>query len=237
MKFISGCGLALFIACGTVGVACAQPVKQGAATYFLAPKGGDRVVPAAPLRTDAMLQVAAPTNQWYSTLIFDPKPEALFVQPLTVKTTPAGLELALPTKEVVPTVRNDTEIHYPHRDPLLISPVAFEPGSAKLAKASDWSIDISMGRGADRMLVTVAHGVPYAYVQLSRGDVRVRLPAAGVRFDIGADPRVLALRVAGKPYALFGPTGVRWEEVSPTEWLGRLPEGTGYFSAAGLPDD
>ena len=40
-----------------------------------------------------------------------------------------------------------------------------------------------------------------------------------------ADPRVLALRLKGKSYALFGPSGVRWESVSPTEWVARLPAG------------
>jgi hypothetical protein len=32
---------------------------------------------------------------------------------------------------------------------------------------------------------------------------------------------VLALKVGGKAYALFGPTGVKWEPVSPTEWIAR----------------
>jgi endoglucanase Acf2 len=236
MAFIRGCGLALVVACGAVFGVAAQPVKLGAGGYVLAPKSGDRAVPAAPMRTEAMLKTAAQTNQWYSTLIFNPKPEVIFVQPLTVQATPAGFELALPDKLIVPTERRDVEVHYPHRDPLVISPVAFEPGQAKLAKASDWSIDISMARGADDMLVTVAHGSPYAQFQLSRGDVRLRLPAAGERIDAGADPRVLALRVKGKPYAAFGPTGVRWEQVSATEWLGRLPAGASYLSVAALPD-
>jgi endoglucanase Acf2 len=224
----------LFMAAGGV---LAQPVKLGQATVFLAPKTGDKGMPSAPHRTEAMLKLAAPTNQWYSTLIFDAKPEVIFALPLTVKLTPQGLELALPSKEVVPTERRDVEIHYPHRDPLLMSPTAFEPGPAKLAKASDWAIDVSMARGSDDMLVTVAHGSPYAYVQLSRGDLRLRLPAAAERLHEAADPRVLALRVKGKAYALFGPTGVRWEAVSATEWVGRLPEGKAYVSAAAMPDD
>ena len=143
----------------------------------------------------------------------------------------------MPSKQVLPTERRDVEIHYPHSDPLLISPAAFEPGPAKLAKTSDWAIDVSMARGADEMLITIAHGSPYAHVQLSRGDLRLRLPAAAERIDTAADPRVLALRLKGKPYALFGPTGVRWEPVSPTEWLGRLPAGKGYVAAAALPDE
>ncbi len=215
----------------------AQPVKLGAGTYFQAPKAGDKAVPSAPFRSEAMLKRAAPTNQWYSTLIFNPKPEAIFVQPITVKATPAGLEFALPSKEAVTSVRQDVEIRYPHKDPLLIAPVAFEPGTAKLAGADDWSIDISMARGADDMLTTVARGHPYASIRVTRGDLRLRLPAAGQRLHAEADPRVLALKVGAKAYALFGPTGVKWEPVSPTEWIARLPATAGYLSVAGLPDD
>ena len=65
----------------------------------------------------------------------------------------------------------------------------------------------------------------------------MRLPAAGERFDGGADARVLALRIKGKAYALFAPTGARWESVSATEWIARLPAGKRYVSAAVLPDD
>lgn len=218
------------------GVA-AQPVKVGAGTYHLSPKGSDKGMPPAPHRTDDMLKRAAPTSQWYSTLVFAAKPEALFVQPITVKTVAAGLEFALPSKEVAPTWRRDVEIRYLHKDPLVISPVAFEAGAAKLAKADDWSIDISMARGADDMRVTVTRGSPFASIQLSRGDARVRLPAAGERLHAAADPRALALKVGGKTYAMFAPTGARWESVSATEWIARLPEGKGYLSAAALPDD
>ena len=217
--------------------AMAQTVKLGAGAYHLTPKAGDKPVPQAPFRTEAMLQRAAPTSQWYSTLIFNPKPEAIFVQPITVKTTAAGLEFALPSKEAINSVRQDVEIRYPHKDPLVISPVAFEPGKAKLAAADDWSIGISFANGADDFRATVARGNPYAFLKLTRGDLRVRLPAAGQRLHEGADARVLALKVGAKSYALFGPTGVKWEAVSATEWIARLPAGAGYASVAALPDE
>jgi endoglucanase Acf2 len=237
MNMIQDCAIALVLGVATLGAASAQPVKAGLGTYFLAPKGKDQPVPTAPLRTEAMRATAAPTNQWYSTLIFNPKPEALFAHPLTVKTTAAGFEMALASKEVKPTERLDTEIHYPHRDALVFSPLAFEPDPAKLAKVSDWAIDVVMAKGVDQMLATVAHASPFVYFQLSRGDVRLRLPAPAERLTAGADARVLLLRLKDKTYAVFGPTGARWEAVSATEWTGRLPEGRGYFSAAALPDD
>jgi endoglucanase Acf2 len=236
MKFANRMLLAGCLLAGYGPVALAQPVKQGAGAYQAAPKGRDPTAPAAPHRTPAMLAQAAPTNQWYSALIFAPEPEVLFAHPLTVKAGSAGFEFSLPSKEVVPTERRDVEIHYPHKDPLVISPVAFEPERAKLAKANDWTIDIAMARGQDQLVATVGHGNPYVYFQISRGDLRLRLPVAAERMP-ASDARVLTLRVKGKTYALFGPSGVGWERVSPTEWIARLPAGKGYLSAAPLPDD
>jgi endoglucanase Acf2 len=220
------------------GPAAAQAdmLKVGAGAVSLKPRGNDAAVPRAPFRTEAMLKRAAPTNQWYSSLIFSDKPENIFAQPLSFRPTPAGLEVALPKKVVVPTERKDVEIHYPHQDALTLSPVAFEPGRALLAGASDWAVEMTMARGADRFDATVAHGSPYAWLRVGRGDLRVRLPAPGERLA-AADPRMLVLRVKGTAYALFGPTGVQWEAASPSEWLARLPAGKGYLAVAGLPDD
>lgn len=231
-------GLLIVIATLAAGPAAAQGdlLKVGAGAVSLKPRGKDAPVPRAPYRTEAMLQRAAPTNQWYSSLIFNDKPENIFAQPLSFRPTPAGLEVALPKKVVVPTERRDVEIHYPHADALTFSPVAFEPGRALLAGASDWAIEITMSKGADRFDATVAHGSPYAWLRLGRGDLRVRLPAAGERLA-AADPRMLVLRVKGTGYALFGPTGVQWEAASPTEWIARLPAGKGYLAVAGLPDE
>jgi endoglucanase Acf2 len=221
---------------GPAAIAQSDTLKFGAGSVSLVPRGADKPVPRAAFRTEAMLQRAAPTNQWYSSLIFNDKPENIYAQPLSVRPTPAGLEVALPKKAVVPTERRDVEIHYAHADALTVSPLAFEPGRALLAGASDWAIDITMGRGADRFDATVAHGSPFVWFRVGRGDLRVRLPAAGERVA-AADPRMLVLRVKGMAYALFGPTGVQWDNASPTEWTARLPAGKGFLVLSGLPDE
>jgi endoglucanase Acf2 len=236
MNLIHGGALALVLGIASLGSTVAQPVKVGAGGYYTAPKGNDKAPPRAQGRTAAMLAQAAPTNQWYSALIFNPKPEALFAHPLTVKAATTGFEMALASKEIVPTERRDVEVHYPHRDAIVFSPVAFEPEPAKLAKVTDWAIDISMARGADEMLATVAHASPFTYFRLTRGDVRIKLPVPAERLNAAADPRALSVSIKGKTYAVFGPTGVRWEQASASEWIGRLPAGAGYFSAAALPD-
>ena len=213
-----------------------QMLKIGPSAVALQARAGDAPVPAAPFRTGEVLQQALPTNQWYSALLFNAQPENIYAQPLSFKATPAGLEMALPRKQVVPTERRDVEIHYPHQDAILLSPTAFEPGQPLLSRTSDWAVDVDLGRGTDRWQATLAHGSALAWFKLSRGDVRLRLPADGERLST-PDPRVLLVRVKGTPYAVFGPAGVAWEPVSAKEWIGRLPTGKGYFSAAALPDD
>ncbi len=237
MKFISFLGVLCASNAVFMAGLQAQTVSQGAGAYAAQPKGSDPKPPAAPYRTDAMLAKAAPTNQWYSSLIFHERPEAIYAHPLSVKVIAAGSEVALPRQQVVPTERQDVEIHYAHKTPLLISPVAFETGKAKLARVSDWSIDISQSQGNDALLSTVTHGSPYVYFQITRGDLRIKLPSKGQRVSDATDARVLALRINGQTFALFGPTGVVWEQVSDQEWLARLPVGKGYLSVAALPND
>jgi hypothetical protein len=53
MRFIQNCQLALVLAaCSLTTAAIAQPVKLGAATYYLSPRGKDKPPPAAPYRTE-----------------------------------------------------------------------------------------------------------------------------------------------------------------------------------------
>jgi endoglucanase Acf2 len=232
------CRLAwLVCALNVPGLAFAQSLAVGEGSVLLAPRGGDKALPKAPHRTPAMQARAATTNQWYSTLIFHDQPFPIFVQPLTVRTVAAGLEVALPSKEVNVTERRDTEIAFLHKAPILLSPTAFEPGKARLAGAADWSVDISMARGDDDLRATVVRGSPYVFMQLSRGDLRLTLPSAGRRIDDASDPRVLALNVGGKSYAVFGPEGARWESAGDREWTVRMPADRRHLTAAVLPDD
>jgi endoglucanase Acf2 len=215
----------------------AQTVNLGTGAYYTSPKSGDRAVPPATLRTAALANTPAQTSQWYSTVLYSSKPEALFVQPLTVKPTAVGLEVSLPVKEVRPTERRDVEIRYPHRLPLLIAPTAFQPGQSRLAKRGDWSVDISMAQGADDMAVSVAHGVPYAFVRIGRGDAQIRTPAGAQATVSAGDGRVLLVHSGAANYAVFGPSGGEWKQAAADQWLLHLPPGKGYLSAAVLPDD
>jgi endoglucanase Acf2 len=215
--------------------ATTELVQVGLGGYVTKPKGSDSSPPSAPYRSGVMLQRAIPTNQWYSRLLFNARPEALFATPLSVKPTLAGFEMSLPSKQVVPTSRGDVEIQFPHANPLILKPTAFKIQRTSLANASDWSIDIAMSDGEKNMQATVSHGSPYVYFELTEGNLLIQIPKEGQRIE-ASDERVLVIKSGDKTYAVFGPTGVHWEKHGESEWLAVLPENRRYFSAAGLPD-
>lgn len=153
-----------------------------------------------------------------------------------------GMEVALPRKRVVPTERRDVEIQYSHQDAVVLSPMGFSAADPRLAKASDWAIDIEWGPRAEsaRMTATVAHGSPYVFINLSQGDLKISLPSPGEPIANTAsanNSHHLVVRTATGVYAFFAASGTQWERVDTKTWLARLPAGKGYVSATALPDD
>jgi len=225
---------------GLHGAAMAQSVQLGLGSYRTELKRGDPTPPVAEFVTGEALGKAAPTNQWYSSVMFQRWSQPIHALPMTYRATERGFELGLPVKRVA-TVDGSREVKYAHTPALVVSPTGFEPKDARLAKFSDWLAKISMA-GADgaTLTATVLHGSPFSYYEVSAGDVRFRLAAApdasNVPTDGAADTRVAVLTVAGRPYAIFAPSGSRWEWAQPTELVLRLPADARFFSVAGLPD-
>lgn len=214
---------ALTVACAAwlwAGCGHAQEMlRLGAAAVTLAPRGSDAAPPPAPWRTPAMQGRAAPTNQWFSTLVFNAEPEPIYALPLTLRPTRDGLEVALPQRQVVPTERRDVEIHHSHSEPVRIRPVAFAPWPARLAGQGDFSVEMALGDAPAVMQATTAHGSPYVWLQWPQGELSVQLPASAQRLPAPADdPRVLVLRSAGRDLVLAGPSGVVWRQHSEREW-------------------
>jgi hypothetical protein len=144
--------------------------------------------------------------------------------------------VALPSKEVVPTERKDTEIHYPHRHALLLiaGGLRARAGQAgRRQRLGDRHLD---GERADEM----RHGRARQSLRVrpvSRGDLRVRLPAPASASMAAPTRACWHCASRARPTRCSAPTGVRWEQVSPTEWMARLPAGQGLPLRGRLPDD
>ena len=220
------------LASGAVVASEIKPVGQGG--MRLAVSSGDRSTPEAKYRTAAMKQLAAPTNQWYSSVMFTQWSNVIHALPLTFKATAQGLEVGLPEKTVVPTERQDTEIHYPHRADVTIQPTAFTPEAALLGGFGDWSVDLDFVQGQDTMRASVLHGSPLGYLKLSRGDARVSLGQSAQAQVWAQRANVLVVRYPNRQFALYAPKGASWQQDG-TSWVARMPHSPSHLSVAALP--
>lgn len=235
MNFYQWAGVALALSMGMASQA-ADVVQRGSGAWRMQVSSADNPVPAAPFRTTAMLERAAPTNQWYSSVMFTRWSEVLHAVPLTAKASAKGLEVGFPRKTVVPTERKDVEILYPHKAEITLRPLGFEPKAALLAGHSDWAVDIAFEAGKNAMLTTVAHGSPFVYAQITQGDLSLDLASSLTGSLWPVDSRVLLVRDDIKTYAAFAPTGAQWVQVG-SSWQMRLPADRRYASVAILPND
>jgi endoglucanase Acf2 len=239
---------ALLCAALATGTAAAEgTVATGLGAYYTKTKGGmlggDATPPAAQFRSGEALGKAAPTNQWYSSVMFQRWSQPLHAHPMTYRAVEEGFEVGLPTKRLVLEERGIMrELQYPHVPAIVIAPLAFKPLDARLSKFSDWLVQISMAASdGESLQATVLHGSPFSYYECSKGDVRFRLAAAPRLLadpkEAARDSRIAAFTVEGHSYAIFAPTGATWDWSQPTELVLHLPAKSRYFSVAGLPDE
>jgi endoglucanase Acf2 len=237
--------LCLAAVCGAGEPMNSPAIQIGLAGYIASSLEGrapleDRL-PQAIYRTGAAAQQAAPTNQWYSSVMFGRWSYPIYAQPMTYRAGSGGFELGLPDRRAVSPDPYQREIRYAHRAAITVAPLGFAARDARLKSFSDWLAQFSLASANGKALdATVLHGSPFAYFECSEGDVRFTLRSRATPIvdprRRGADPRVVALSIDGHSYALFGPTGAHWLWRSPQELRLRLPHNARYFSVAGLPD-
>ena len=220
--------------------AATPDVKLGLGGYYYTLKGGDGPLPVAEFVTGEAAGKAAPTNQWYSSVMFQRWSQPLHAHPMTYRATEQGFELGLPSKRHA-DVGGSLELSYPHVPAIVVVAGRIHAQGCAAVQVLRLARPGQHGGGpGEALTATVLHGSPFSYYELSKGDVRFRLAALdNVIADptqAGQDPRVAAVTIAGQSYAIFAPTGSSWEWKQPTELVLRLPENARYFSVAGLPD-
>jgi endoglucanase Acf2 len=217
--------------------------KVGLGTIHLAPKSSmfAATVPSTPdasYRTPAMLKQAAPTNQWYSSVMFTRWSEPIHAHPATYKAGPDGFEVGYPLETPTPEDKaSRIDIVFPHHAALTLVPTGFTPLDARLAGRGDFSATISLGDAAENaMQATVVHGSPFSYYTLTTGDLRVNLAKDAQPCAVPVDAQVLCVHALQRDFAVFAPADAHWtgrDSAAPVLQFG--PSGR-FFSVAVLPD-
>ena len=228
---------------GVVGITAQaagdQRVGQGV-LWAEPPAGFGSIKPKpATYRSGPMLSRAVPTNQWYSSVVYERWSDVLHAHPLSFRATADGLEISLPVRRLVPVEGKQPEIQYPHEPALTLGASAFMPEDARLHDAGDWHVRIRMAEGSRHLDATILHGGVYAYAELSEGPVRVRLAEGARLIDVRglpSGPLVARVEHRGRQWAVFAPAGSKAGAQSGRDLLIELPERSRVVSVAALPD-
>ncbi|GAA0655454.1 hypothetical protein GCM10010193_02290 [Kitasatospora atroaurantiaca] len=222
------------------GSASAATVPVGLGSYSdsrpagtVGPTNSDGA-PVTPKVTARMAGKAAPTNDWWSSLIYqryagNPYSENLYAHPFTFKAAAGGLEVGYPT---TPTVTSDgRQYDFTHTRDLTLGVAGLNSPDTKVDGWSDWTVTPYWADGAHTFSATIGHGLPYVYAHATGGAAQVT--AAGTPTVFSNQGNVLGITVGGHNYGLFAPTGTSWTVNGST--LSAALGAKDYYSVAVLP--
>ncbi|MBB5958344.1 endoglucanase Acf2 [Saccharothrix tamanrassetensis] len=214
----------------------AHGVPVGAGSYASARPAGasgpsdSAGASVAPKVTARMSGKPVPTNDWWSSLVFqrypaNPYSENLYAHPLTFHAAAQGLGVGYPT---APTVTPDGRFYeFMHRDDLFVGVSGLNAPRTQVDGWSDWTVSPLWTDGARTLRTTIGHGSPYVYAEASGGAARVAFNGpATVWSNTGG---TVGVTVNGHDYALFAPGA----------WTVNGAEATAsaaFFSVAVLPN-
>ncbi|GAA2441107.1 glycosyl hydrolase [Streptomyces macrosporus] len=190
--------------------------------------------PVKPKVTSAAAGKPVPTNDWWSSLVFqrypdNPYSENMYGHPLTYRAVAGGLEVGHPTSHAI--VGEGRQYEFAHKRDLTLGLQGLNSPDAKADSWSDWTVTPYWSDGTRTLRTTIGHGLPYVYAQGSGGAAQISTASAPNVF--ADDGNVLGVTIGGRHYALFAPTGSDWT-VSGNDIRANLG-GKDYFSLAVLP--
>ena len=211
----------------------ADIVPAGAGSYATTLPAGAKAPPAIIHKTDR-IRGPIPTNDWCSSLAWMGFSERQFAHPLSLRTTPAGLQVYYPGAAIsVAKVGIIAGMPGGGQDLVLGHSAAAKFTDARLDAFSDWFVTARFAAETASMTVSYGHGSPYVYATYEGGNPTVTFASPPVVWD--KSETHLAVTVAGRSYLLCGPTGCGWSGLDGRTFTCET-KGKTYFTLALLPD-
>ncbi|MGW5878625.1 glycosyl hydrolase [Nocardiopsis terrae] len=189
--------------------------------------------PVAPKVTDDF-EGPAPTNEWWSSLIFqrypdNPHGENLFAHPLSYLPHEGGLNMGYPDSHQL--VGEGLKYEYTAVADLSLGVTGLESPDTRTADSGDWTVTAHWEGGGSTLRVTIGQGLPFAYAETGGGDAEVTF--TGTPEVWHQDGSTVGATVNGRHYALFAPSDAPWSLSGDTLTADTGDEG--YYSVAVLP--
>ncbi len=209
-----------------------QNTRVGRGSYTLAPPAGMKLPPRKIYLTPNVTG-KMPTNDWWSSLAWEPYSSNHFAHPLAMRAVKDGLRVSYPGAQIRATAKH---ILAGLKDELVLGHSAVsEFPDARVDGFSDWFVRVLFAHGGRKMRVSYGHGSPFVYATYEGGGARIRFDGDVKVWAGGAKTPTLGVSVKGRHYGLFGPAGSTWSGINGRTFVNHS-RGKGYFSLAVVPD-
>ncbi|MGI9467151.1 MAG: glycosyl hydrolase [Rubripirellula sp.] len=176
----------------------------------------------------------APTNQWFSSLVWEKHSQNMFPHPMGVVFGDSGLSLAYPGAAMVSSadsimgggVSSNGDIVIGHSE--IVS-----ADSTHLDSNSQWFITGVQESGDAVLRMTIGHGSPFVFCRYAGGTPRLTFAHVPTVFMKLSDS-VMGITVRGNHYGIFGADGSSWDGLGSSTFTNESTRD--YFSVALLPD-
>jgi endoglucanase Acf2 len=217
----------------------ASVVGVGAGSYTTALPSGEGSPPDQVYATGD-LAAPYPTNDWWTSVLFEQYGSPTWAHPLVGTPTDAGLELSYPTDWTFGNVggdkNRDNVAEMDDTTDLTLETTGGTFADTRAAGYGDWHVDLRWGDGdstTPTLDVTLAQGSPYVFAEVSGADAELAFAATPT---VWADEgNVLGVTVNGKHYGLFAPGDATWNGLGSATLTSGLGSGS-HLTVAVLPE-
>jgi len=212
-------------------------VSVGAGSYRVGLPPGAKGPPQT-IYAAAGLRGPYPTNDWWSSLLWEPFSQPHFSHPLAIRAEAGGLRVQYPGPGVHANREGIFGAMGGGKGDLVLGLDADQPlADARVEGYSDWFVTVRFGPPGAGFSASYGHGSPYVYAMFDASRPRVSFARPAEVFAGRADSSVLGVRVGRSCYGLFAPAGSTWTGLGGDKLVCQPPAGKRYLSLAVLPDD
>lgn len=192
-------------------------------------------LPVVPKVTSDFTGIAV-SNKWWSSLIWafdgkNPYSKELHAEPLVLRAEAGGLGVSAPQD---PELR-PREYMYRYARDFVVGLDGLASLDTRVAAYSDWTVTAEWKGAPGSLRATLGHGLPYVYFERTgSADAVVKIEPGKALAIVQQRGAMVAFTVGGRGYALYAPTGARWDRTA--DGFRSSLSGKRYFSIATLPD-
>ena len=211
-----------------------QTVSLGPGSYSTQRPESCKPLPEEIFKVDSF-EGPTPTNQWYSSLVWDKFSNNFFPHPFGAVACEKGFSMSYPGIGLVGAESAIMGGGISSNGDVVIGLDEVKFDDARLASVSSWFVTAQFSSDSGNLKTTFGHGSPFVFCNKDKGVFRLYFADKPVLWSGGEDSNTVGITVRGSHYGIFGSESSRWSIADDSSIV--LESDEDYLTVALLPDN